>query len=430
MAVAGNPVLHSLSPVLMNRAIVDNKLNGRYLRMPLKNAGQAIEIFKNLPLKAMNITAPFKRDIIPFSDILTPNALKAEAVNCIYRNAEGKIVGHNTDITGVELSLKKFPQHLDYGKMIVLGSGGAVPAVIIAGQNLGLKVTVAARNTDSLLMLKNRFDVETISYDNIENVVKQFKIIVSALPSGVTIFDPEILSKDCTVLDANYDDSVFEKAKIKTGFNFISGKNWLVNQAVPGFEAFTGYEADTDNLYNALDNNDFKFQNRISLCGFMGVGKTTCGKKLAEKLGFDFVDLDQEIELRENLSIKEIFSLKGESYFRDLEEKILISYSDKQNIVLSCGGGTVMNKNNRAVLKHSFLNLWLYASAEYCLEGLDISNRPLLQCENPLQAAKDLLTSRLESYADSAFAIIYTEGMHSDETVDFIYEQINRTFGL
>lgn len=429
LAVTGNPVLHSLSPVLMNGAINDKNLNFRYLRLPAESAEEAMDVFKKLNLSGMNVTAPFKTDVIKFLDYLTPNALKANAVNCVYR-IDNKIAGDNSDILGVELSIKNNISIEDNKEMLVIGSGGAVPAVIIAGQNLGLNVTVTARNQLALNNLQSKFNVETKDIKNINNFVNDYSIIVQALPSGVKIFDPEILTPNHLILDANYKDSIFEKPAQKIGYKFLSGKNWLVNQAVPAFKLFTNVETNAEIMYQALGKNNFKYNKKIALTGFMGVGKTTSGKKLAKLLNYKFVDLDDEIENAENMKISEIFSSKGEDYFRNIEQKMLNNFSESENIILSCGGGTVKNAENRKILREKFLNIWLYASAAWCIDGLDVSNRPLLQCANPLEVAEKMLAERIDYYADAAFAIVNVEKLNSDNIAKKIYEQINKTFGV
>lgn len=429
MAVVGNPVLHSLSPVLMNAAIEANNIDYRYLRMPARKVDEAIRTFRELDFKGLNVTAPFKQDVIPFLHKLTPNAEKAQAVNCVYKK-DGLLYGDNTDITGVELSIKQYPEFLKAGKMLVIGSGGAAPACIIAGQNLGLSVTVAARNQEALAKIKERLNVETMSLDGIADIVNDFPVIVQALPSGAKVFDPEILSADHIVLDANYKDSIFEEPSKKNGFKYLTGKNWLVNQAVPGFENFTGCKVSADVMYKALDKYNFKFEGRIALTGFMGVGKTTSGRELAKLTGYKLIDMDHEIENREGMKITEIFKVKGEQYFRDIERALLEELSEEKNVIVSCGGGTIKSEENRKTLREKFLNIWLYATAAYCIDGLDVSNRPLLQCDNKLEVAQNMLSERIPMYVDSAYAIINVENLTRTKIAQKIYEQINQTYGV
>lgn len=429
LAVTGNPVLHSLSPVLMNAAIQANNIDYRYLRLPAATAGEAMQTFKMLDFKGMNVTAPFKKDIIQYLDCLTDNARKADAVNCVYVR-DGKYWGDNTDITGVELSIRQFPEFLSDGKMLVIGSGGATNAVIIAGQNLGLSVTVCARNQQALQALKDKYGVHTAGLDEVLPLVGTHKIIVQALPAGARVFDPEVLSADCMVLDANYKDSIFEQPAKRIGYKFLSGKNWLVNQAIPAFQTFTGATVTADVMYDALDEYDFDYRGRIALTGFMGVGKTTAGRELANKLNYRFIDMDVEIEKIEGMSIKEIFATKGEAYFRELETEMLKQYSDEVDIILSCGGGTIKADVNRKILRDRFVNLWLYASAAYCIDGLDISNRPLLQCDDPAAAAEKMLQERIPMYSDGAYGIINVQNLNRYKTANKIYEQIVETFGV
>ena len=429
MAVTGNPALHSLSPVLMNAAVQHNGLPYRYLRLPAESAQEAIDTFKALDMKGMNVTAPFKRDVIPLIDHLTDNAQKADAVNCVYRRDDG-LWGDNTDITGVELTLKKFPEYIQQGKMLVIGSGGAANAVIIAGQNLGLEVTVAARNQEALAALKEKYNVLSASLKHITSVVNNYPIIVQALPSGAVVFDPNVLTADHVVLDANYKDSIFEKPAEKIGFHFLSGRNWLVNQAVPAFKTFTGCDVDASVMYDALDNYHLDYQGRIALTGFMGVGKTTAGRELAYELNYRFIDMDHELERREGMKITEIFAQKGEEYFREIESNLLLEYADEVDIILSCGGGTVKNAANRQVLRDNFVTLWLYASAAYCIDGLDVSNRPLLQCDNRLEVAQNMLQERIPLYADCAYGIISVENLTKKQTAQKLYDQIVKTFGI
>ena len=99
-----------------------------------------------------------------------------------------------------------------------------------------------------------------------------------------------------------------------------------------------------------------KLQNNIILIGMPGSGKTTTGKLLAQKLGFDFLDMDDVIEKNEGKKISEIFKLKGEEYFRNLETSLLESLLEKENLILSTGGGVILFNNNYELLKKNRKN--------------------------------------------------------------------------
>lgn len=119
----------------------------------------------------------------------------------------------------------------------------------------------------------------------------------------------------------------------------------------------------------------------VFLIGFMGSGKTTIGKKLAKKMKFAFLDLDQEIEKHENLSISEIFEIHGEDYFRALENKVLLGIFQLKNIVVSCGGGTPCHNNNIDLINKAGISIYLKLSAEALHSRLKKAKtqRPLLK---------------------------------------------------
>ena len=108
----------------------------------------------------------------------------------------------------------------------------------------------------------------------------------------------------------------------------------------------------------------------IVLTGFMGSGKTTFGKKLAQRSGLTFLDMDAEIEAQAGMPIVDIFSTHGEPYFRKLEHTFLQSLSQQQNLVLSTGGGIVLNPDNMAILKQCGTIVFLSPSPEILLERL------------------------------------------------------------
>jgi shikimate kinase len=140
----------------------------------------------------------------------------------------------------------------------------------------------------------------------------------------------------------------------------------------------------------------------IILIGFMGAGKTSVGKELAELLGFNFLDTDQLIEDKNGEKITKIFEEKGESFFRAEEKEVLQNLIDKKRFVLSTGGGIWLDKENRERLIELGWCVWLKVSAETAWQRIspNLSQRPLLQrSSDPFQTLSRLLSERKDSYS-------------------------------
>ena len=172
------------------------------------------------------------------------------------------------------------------------------------------------------------------------------------------------------------------------------------------------------------------FARNVILIGFMGTGKTSIGRRVAQSLGFEFIDTDDQIVESEGQAIAEIFSDEGEEYFRQLETQLLQSCGKHRNQVLATGGGIVLREENRKLLTDSGYVIWLKSSAEAILERvLRNRNRPLLHTDDPLQTVKDLLQDRKHLYATTADFTIDTDGLTLDETAFGICESARVVFG-
>jgi len=137
----------------------------------------------------------------------------------------------------------------------------------------------------------------------------------------------------------------------------------------------------------------------IVLIGFMGSGKTSVGKSVAEKLNMSFIDLDRWIEERETMSIKEIFDRKGEEVFRKIECEAVAEVGNQKNSVIATGGGVVLNPKNLESLKETGLLIHLRVDAQTAYKRTrDHHHRPLLNVPNPLQHIEALLKQRQPFY--------------------------------
>lgn len=161
----------------------------------------------------------------------------------------------------------------------------------------------------------------------------------------------------------------------------------------------------------------------IAVYGFMGVGKTTTGRLLADALGYEFVDMDIEIEKREGKTIPEIFSEDGEPRFRELERDLVCELCKKVHIVIGCGGGVMADLVNAEKLRETSSLVYLIASVDEILERTSKDdNRPLLNVENPRQKILDLLAKRQNIYERYAEITIDTTG----KTPKNVMEEIRR----
>ena len=147
----------------------------------------------------------------------------------------------------------------------------------------------------------------------------------------------------------------------------------------------------------------------VVLTGFMGVGKSTVGKIIANRLGLEFVDTDEEIEKNYNMTIPEIFEKFGEPKFREFETETIKNISQKDGCIISCGGGVVKSETNMNFLKANGKVVNLYASVDKIIENIgDDANRPLIFGKSKEEIVK-LMESREEFYKNCHIRIDVTE---------------------
>ena len=156
----------------------------------------------------------------------------------------------------------------------------------------------------------------------------------------------------------------------------------------------------------------------IYLIGFMGVGKSTIGKLLAEQIQGELVEMDETIEAEQKKTINEIFAESGEIHFRDLESDLVERISHKTGVVVSCGGGAVLREENVANMKKSGCIVFLKATPETIYERVkDSTNRPLLNGNMNVDYIRTLMEKRRAIYEASADITILTDGKSQMEIV-------------
>jgi len=161
-----------------------------------------------------------------------------------------------------------------------------------------------------------------------------------------------------------------------------------------------------------LDFNNFKKKN-ICLMGLMGSGKSLIGRDLSNYLNVKFYDTDKEIELKAKKSINLIFSEEGESYFRDLEEKVCLELLKNNNCIISLGGGSIINRKIRQAIKLNSFSIYLKVNIDILLKRLKTSKkRPLLN--NKKKETLERLYNERKEFYQKANLIVNNEKSKSD----------------
>ena len=182
--VIGNPIEHSLSPKLHNYWIKKNNIDAVYEKEKLneKDIKNIITKVRNGEIEGLNITVPFKKSVIPFVDQLSSLAERTQSVNMIYKE-RNKIIGHNTDIGGFELSLKRINYNVKNKRVFILGAGGVVPSIIVALKKMkASKIILSNRTKEKAENLKKiNPDIELLDWGK----TTHFDMIINATSLGL-----------------------------------------------------------------------------------------------------------------------------------------------------------------------------------------------------------------------------------------------------
>jgi len=257
-AVFGKPILHSRSPQLFNSVFEKSGMDAFYTRIRALSGKDVIEIIKNLNISGANITTPFKEEVMPYLDFISDDAKLIGGVNTIV-NAEGKLSGYNTDHFGVTRSLIESGLNLNGLKCLILGAGPAARATVYGLVKNGAEVTVSNRTHPKAQLIADDFGCRVLEIDKIKSEIGGFDVVVSTLlPDANPISDVDLPS-NLIILDANYRMSNFGIYAEAFDCKIISGKRWLINQAVESYKYYFGVEPDVKlmekGLYVELEKN-------------------------------------------------------------------------------------------------------------------------------------------------------------------------------
>jgi 3-dehydroquinate dehydratase / shikimate dehydrogenase len=253
--VAGDPIEHSLSPVIMNTALRRENVNGVYLALHAKTLKDLVYCLREIPLHGLSITMPYKQAILEYLDNTDIHTSKIGACNTVVRGQEGKLYGFNTDTAGVVRPLEqRLP--LESAKVLVLGAGGAARAAVFGVRERGAEVWILNRSAAKAKKLARQAKARTIKRTDLRKI--GFDVIVNATPVGMgnvrecPLRDDEIQAR--VVFDMVYDPvetHLLQVARAK-GFAVIPGVEMFVHQAARQFEIWTGKPAPAGDMLRAV----------------------------------------------------------------------------------------------------------------------------------------------------------------------------------
>ena len=258
--VIGNPIEHSLSPKLHNYWIKINNIDAIYEKKKI-NEDEVKDLILQIRKKeicGVNVTVPFKNKVISHLDKLTLESQSTQSVNTIYLD-NNNVVGHNTDIYGFKMSIKKIKYNLEGKKILILGSGGVVPSIIFALKKMKvLQISLSNRTREKAEKLKDLFeDLNIVNWGEVPN----FDMVINATSLGLNQddrigIDFSSIGKDKFFYDVIYNskETHFLKLGREMGNKIEDGKNMFIYQAFSAFNIWHGIQPNVDDKVTELLN--------------------------------------------------------------------------------------------------------------------------------------------------------------------------------
>lgn len=421
-AIAGNPVLHSKSPDMFRAAFEKLAMDKRcYLRFAASRPEEVLQVMREIPVSGFNITSPFKEEIIPLLDEVDETVRKIGAANAVIAEG-GKLRGFNTDFVGVEGAFRENGITLAGKKAVVLGAGGAARAAVAALVPAGADVVVVNRTLQKARLIAETFSCGASPMEDLEERTGEADIFVSCLPVDKHIVPTRSLRPGLVIFDANYGETVeLAKEGARHGCTIIDGREWLLYQGVAAFSLFTGLKTPPVEVMRESIYGRTTRKRNIAIIGFMGTGKSVVGRLVAERLRMPFVDVDDEIEKKNDLTVEDIFRRDGEEEFRKMEADEIEYIAGLPGRVISCGGGAVLNESAMRRLKERSVMVWLWAGVDTILKRTEHNGaRPLLNVEDRKSEIERMLLFRKPFYAGNSDLFIRTDDRSPEEIAERI----------
>ncbi len=328
------------------------------------------ELMVSRAFRGLNVTIPYKKDVIPYLDEVSDEVHEVGSANTLVMGADGKLRGYNTDLAGFLSMADRAGIMLTDKKVVILGSGGtSLTAQAAARRRRAREIVVVSRSGE-------------VNYERLCAEHTDAQVIVNTTPVGMypkngeSPIDLSAFPVCEGVLDVIYNPfhtALLQQAEEK-GIPCENGLWMLVAQAKFAAEHFTGKQIPDEKIAEVYAKMRAEMSNLI-LTGMPGSGKSTVGRALAEKMGREFVDMDEVIVRIAGKSIPEIFADDGEEKFRAIETEAARQCGREKSLVIATGGGAVTREETMRALQQNGEILFL----ERPLEALPTDGRPLSQ---------------------------------------------------
>lgn len=254
--VAGDPVRHSLSPIMMNTAFHRETVNAVYLALQTEKIADLLLLIREVPVHGVSVTMPLKQEIMKHLDRTDALSQKIGACNTVVRSQDGKLIGYNTDVTGV---VRPLEQRIDLrkAKVLLLGAGGAARAAAFGLRQKGAEVFILNRTPQTAQKLAREAEAKTIRRDQVAKA--SFDVIVNATPVGMAgtkqqsiLEEKELNAK--LVFDLVYspmETPLLKMARSK-GLAVITGAEMFVQQGAEQFQLWTGKPAPREDMWRVV----------------------------------------------------------------------------------------------------------------------------------------------------------------------------------
>ena len=394
----GRKLGHSYSPMIFD-------LMGGYRYDLFEREPEGIEdLLKNGDFDGLNVTIPYKKEVLQYLDEIDPLARRLGAVNPIVKKG-GKLFGYNSDYYGFLSLVQRTRIEPPNKKVLVLGSGGASVTVRAVLEDLGAQVVLISRSGED-------------NYTNLDRH-RDAALIVNTTPVGMYPHNGSapLSLEGFTALEGVL-DLIYNPARTqllmeceKYGIPGFNGLWMLVAQAKQSAQWFLDRELPESLVSDIHQKLRDKMEN-IALVGMAGCGKSTVGRALAKETGKKFVDADAEVEDLAGKTIPEIFAQEGEEMFRRMETTVLAELGMESGLVIATGGGCVTREENYPLLHQNSRIIWL----ERCPARLPTEGRPLSQKTHPAQ----LYEMRKPLYKAFADATVDNNGTKGETVTEIL----------